>query len=163
MPTFNTDNFVQAVLADVSNLAATLFKSYVGQAETDPRAFIQASKDTIASAASLYQQGQIDQDELEDIINDQKALAEMHALKNTGLASAAIDTFCRRSDPDHDQCRRCRLEDLNIARSRDSAGASFLLRLFLTYDALAKLFAATKVFHQSLITFPRPPVRSSLG
>ncbi|MFY9984970.1 MAG: hypothetical protein WAK31_09430 [Chthoniobacterales bacterium] len=93
MPTFNTDNFVQAVLADVSNLAATLFKNYVGQAETDARAFIQASKDTIASAASLYQQGQIDQDELEDIINDQKALAEMHALKDTGLASAAIDTF----------------------------------------------------------------------
>jgi hypothetical protein len=93
MPTFNTDNFVQAVLTDVSNLAATLFKNYAGQAETDARAFIQDSKDRIAEAASLYQQGQMDKGELEDIINDQKALAKMHALKNAGLASAAIDTF----------------------------------------------------------------------
>ena len=93
MPTFDTDNFVHDVLADVNNLAATLFKNYVGQAETDARAFIQASKDRIAEAASLYQQGQIDKDDLEDIIHDQKVLAEMHALKNTGLASAAIDTF----------------------------------------------------------------------
>jgi hypothetical protein len=93
MPTFNTDNFVHAVLAEVSTLAATLFKNYVGQAETDARAFLQASKDRIAEAASLYQEGQMDEDELEDIIHDQKALAEMHALKNTGLASAAIDTF----------------------------------------------------------------------
>ena len=93
MPTFNTDNFVHAVPTDVSSLAATLFKNYAGQAETDVRAFLQASKDRIAEAASLYQQGQIDKDELEDLIHDQKALAEMHALKNTGLASAAIDTF----------------------------------------------------------------------
>jgi hypothetical protein len=93
MPTFNTDNFVHAVLEEVSTLAATLFKNYVGQAETDARAFLQASKDRIAEAASLYQEGQMDEDELEDIIHDQKALAEMHALKNTGLASAAIDTF----------------------------------------------------------------------
>ena len=93
MPTFDTDNFVHAVLTDASNLAATLFKNYVGQAEADARAFLQASKDSIVRAASLYRQGQIDKDELEDLIHDQKALAEMHALKNTGLASAAIDTF----------------------------------------------------------------------
>ena len=93
MPTFDTDNYVHAVLTDVSNLAATLFKNYVGQAETDAEAFVQASKDRITEAASLYQQGEIDEDELEDIIHDQKVLAEMHALKNTGLASAAIDTF----------------------------------------------------------------------
>ena len=47
----------------------------------------------LTAQIGVYQQGQIDQDDLEDIIHDQKALAEMHALKNTGLASAAIDTF----------------------------------------------------------------------
>jgi argininosuccinate lyase len=93
MPTFDTNSFVNAVLTDAKNLAATLFKNYAEQAEADTRAFLQASQDTIAQAASLYQQDQIDKDELEDLINDQKVLAEMHALKNAGLASAAVDTF----------------------------------------------------------------------
>jgi len=104
MPTFNTDNFVQTVLTDVSSLAATLFKNYAGQAETDARAFIQASKDRIAEAASLYQQGQIDQDDLEDIIHDQKALAELAGVSlptiqrmeaSTGNVRGVVETLIK--------------------------------------------------------------------
>jgi len=93
MPSFNTNDFVHAVLTNASNLAATLFKNYVGQAETDARTFVQAAKDGIARAALLYQQGQIDKDDLEDLIQGKKDLAVMHALKESGLASAAIDSF----------------------------------------------------------------------
>jgi len=93
MATFDTNSFVHTVLTNASNLAAKLFEGYVGQAEADTRAFLQASKDRMAQAASLYQQKQIDKDEFEDLVHDQKVLAEMHALKNAGLASAAVDTF----------------------------------------------------------------------
>jgi hypothetical protein len=93
MASFDTNGFVQAVLTNASNLAATLFKTYVGQAEADTQAFVQAAKDGIARAALLYQQGQIDKEDFEDLIQGKKDLAEMHALKQAGLASAAIDTF----------------------------------------------------------------------
>ena len=93
MASFDINNFVKAVLTNASNLAATLFKSYAGQAETDASTFVQTAKAGIARAVSLYQQGKIDKDELEDLIQGKKDLAVMHALKDAGLASAAIDTF----------------------------------------------------------------------
>jgi len=93
MATFDTNSFVHAVLTNASDLAAKLFEGYVGQAEADTRAFLQATRDDIARDALLYKQGQIDKDDFEDLIKGKKDLAEMHALKNTGLASAAIDTF----------------------------------------------------------------------
>jgi hypothetical protein len=93
MATFNINSFVDAVATNASALASTLFKNYANQAEADTQRFLQASKDGIARAALLYQEGKIDQQDLEDLIQGKKDLAAMHALKQAGLASAAIDTF----------------------------------------------------------------------
>ena len=93
MPSFDVNGFVNAVSTGASKLAATLFKNYVSQAKADTENFIQASKDGIARAALLYEDKKIDQQDLEDLIQGKKDLAKMHALKQAGLASAAIDTF----------------------------------------------------------------------
>ena len=43
-------------------------------------------------AGLLFAEGKIEKDDFEDLLLGKKDLAEMHALKQTGLASATIDT-----------------------------------------------------------------------
>jgi hypothetical protein len=93
MASFDTNGFEQAALTNAANLASTLFKKYAGQAQADTQTFVQAAKDGVARAALLYHDGKIDKEDFEDLIQGKKDLAEMHALKQAGLASAAIDTF----------------------------------------------------------------------
>jgi hypothetical protein len=93
MTKFDTNTFVKNVEAAAKNLAETLFKKYTTQAKDDTEQFLQAAKDGIARSALLYQEKKIDKEDLEDLIQGKKDLAEMHALKQAGLASAAIDAF----------------------------------------------------------------------
>jgi hypothetical protein len=93
MPSFDIDTFTSTSLSKSEDLASTLFKKYVGQAKSDTEDFLQRSKDGITRAGLLYAKKKIDRDDFEDLILGKKDLAEMHALKQAGLASAAIDTF----------------------------------------------------------------------
>jgi hypothetical protein len=93
MPGFDTDAFTSESLSKSKDLAATLFKKYVTQAESDTSDFLQRSKDGVTRAGLLYAENKIDRDDFEDLILGKKDLAEMHALKQAGLASATIDTF----------------------------------------------------------------------
>ena len=87
------DSILKTTLDSSKELGKTLFKKYATQAATDARAFLQSSRDGIARATQLYADGKIDKEDLEELILGKKDLAVMHALKQKGLASAAIDTF----------------------------------------------------------------------
>lgn len=89
----NTDAILQTTLAKSKELAAILFKKFAEQAVNDTEDFLQRSKDGVARATALLATEQIDKDDFEDLILGKKDLAEMHALKQIGLASATIDTF----------------------------------------------------------------------
>jgi hypothetical protein len=89
----NTDAILQTTLEKSKELAAILFKRFTQQAVSDTQNFLQRSKDGIARATVLLAARQIDKDDFEDLILGKKDLAEMHALKQAGLASATIDTF----------------------------------------------------------------------
>lgn len=93
MPSFDADAALAATLAQSKDLAATLFKKYVKQATADTEAFLNSARVGIERAGLLYAAKRIDQDDFEDLILGKKDLAEMHALKQTGLAHAAVDTF----------------------------------------------------------------------
>jgi hypothetical protein len=84
---------LQSTLKKSEDLGATLFKNYVGQAKGDVEQFLQASKDGVERATKLFLEQKIDKEDLEDLILGKKDLAVMHALKQAGLAKAAIDTF----------------------------------------------------------------------
>jgi hypothetical protein len=89
----DTDAIIQTTLQQSKALAVTLFAGLSGQALSDAQTFLQSSKDGIARATALYAAQEIDQDDFEDLILGKRDLAEMHALKQAGLASATIDTF----------------------------------------------------------------------
>lgn len=93
MPSFDTDAAVTATLAKSKELAATLFKKFIKQATDDTDAFLKSARAGIERAGLLYAAKRIDKDDFEDLILGKKDLAEMHALKQTGLAHAAVDTF----------------------------------------------------------------------
>jgi hypothetical protein len=89
----NTDAILQTTLEKSKALAETLFKKFTDQAVSDTKDFLQRSKAGIDRATALFASEQIDKDDFEDLILGKKDLAEMHALKQAGLASATIDTF----------------------------------------------------------------------
>jgi hypothetical protein len=91
--TINTNAIIQTTLEESKALAATLFKKFTDQAVSDMEEFLQRSRDGVARATALLAAEQIDQEDFEDLILGKKDLAEMHALKQAGLASATIDTF----------------------------------------------------------------------
>jgi len=93
MPSIDINAILQTTLKQSEDLGKTLFRNYAGQAEKDVRDFLEASKAGIEKATKLFLEQKIDKEDLEDLILGKKDLAEMHALKQIGLAKAAIDTF----------------------------------------------------------------------
>lgn len=93
MPSFDTDAALKDTLAQSKELAKTLFKKFAKEAATDTRDFLKRSREGVQRAGLLYAKKQIDEDDFEDLLLGKKDLAEIHALKQTGLASATIDTF----------------------------------------------------------------------
>jgi hypothetical protein len=89
----DTNAILQTTLEKSKELAATLFKRFTEQAVSDTNDFLQRSKEGVARAAALLAAGKIDKDDFEDLILGKKDLAEMHGLKQAGLANATIDTF----------------------------------------------------------------------
>ena len=87
------NSIVSTTLEKSEELAKTLFRNYVGQAKKDVEDFLKASKEGIERAAKLRLEGKIDDEDLEDLVLGKKDLALMHALKQAGLAKAAVDTF----------------------------------------------------------------------
>jgi hypothetical protein len=93
MPSFDTNTAISSTLDQSKDLAKTLFKKFTDQATNDTTDFLARSRKGIERAGLLFAEGKIDKDDFEDLILGKKDLAEMHALKQAGLASATIDTF----------------------------------------------------------------------
>lgn len=93
MANLNIDNILKTTLRQSEDLAKTLFRNYAGQAKQDVDDFLQTTRAGIERAIQLRAAGKIDNDDLEDLILGKKDLAAMHALKQAGLAKAAVDTF----------------------------------------------------------------------
>jgi hypothetical protein len=93
MPSVNIDSIIKTTLTKSEELAKTLFRNYVGQANKDVKDFLEKAKEGIERATKLRREGKIDDEDLEDLIVGKKDLALMHALKQVGLAKASIDTF----------------------------------------------------------------------
>jgi hypothetical protein len=89
----NFDEILQQVLGQSKELGKTLFKQYAKQASDDTRDFLERSRKSLERAAILLADGKIDRDDFEDLVRGKRDLAEMRALKQVGLAKAAIDTF----------------------------------------------------------------------
>jgi hypothetical protein len=87
------DRILDDVLGQSKQLGKTLFRQTAAQASDDARDFLQASRESLERAALLLADGKIDPDDFEDLVRGKRDLAQMRALKQAGLAKAAIDTF----------------------------------------------------------------------
>lgn len=93
MAEIDFDTILKTALDGSKELGKTLFKKYATQAAADARDFVEFAREGIERAIRLYAEKKIDAEDLEDLILGKKDLAAMNALKQKGLASAAIDTF----------------------------------------------------------------------
>ncbi len=89
----NFDNILKDVLGKSKDLGKTLFKQLAKQAAEDANDFLKKSKESLKRAAVLLAEGKIDRDDFEDLVRGKRDLAAMRALRQAGLAKAAIDTF----------------------------------------------------------------------
>ena len=93
MASIDFDAIIDTTLGKSEELAKTLFRNYVTQAGTDVDDFLKNSREGIERAIKLRLENKIDDEDLEDLILGKRDLAAMHALKQVGLAKAAVDTF----------------------------------------------------------------------
>jgi predicted transcriptional regulator len=74
-------------------LAEKMFKRYTHQAVSDVNDFIQRSRDDLKRWIEELARGEVGEEEFESLVKGQADLAEMHALKQAGLAVVQIDSF----------------------------------------------------------------------
>ena len=93
MATIDIGSIFKSVEDQAKTLAQKLFKQYTQQAVGDVKDFLERSRDDLQRWIEELARKEIDKDEFESLVQGQSDLAEMHALKQAGLAAAQIDTF----------------------------------------------------------------------
>jgi hypothetical protein len=89
----NTDAILKSIEDQSKALAQKLFRQFTKQAVTDTRDFLDKTRSDIERWAGEFARKEIDEDDVGSLLRGQKDLAEMQALKQTGLAQVSIDTF----------------------------------------------------------------------
>jgi DNA repair ATPase RecN len=93
MANIDTGSILKGIEDQSKALAERLFKQYTNRAMNDVRDFLRKCKDDLQRWIEELARGEIKKDEFEDLVKGQADLAEMHALKQAGLAAVQIDTF----------------------------------------------------------------------
>lgn len=77
----------------ISALIQKNFSDFVIQAQSDATAFLDEAKNDLVKWTNLLATGSIDKDEFTALVDSDKDLLELHALKQAGLAQARWDLF----------------------------------------------------------------------
>jgi hypothetical protein len=79
----------------VLDLAKEILGKYVSEASGDVKAFLTNSKDSLERWSMMLAKGDLDTDEFQFLIKGQLDVAELHALKQAGLAKVKLDLFVK--------------------------------------------------------------------
>lgn len=91
MATF--EEFYEILKSELVELAEYSWKTYKDAAIKDGKAFIEKSKADLERWTKMLAKGELTQDDFEWLMVSKKDLAELVALKETGLAKVALDRF----------------------------------------------------------------------
>ena len=91
MPDFK-DLFEQ-LKQGVIDLAESTVKKYAGKAKSDGKQMLEDMKEKLKRWTTLLAEGKLTTEDFEWLVNSQKDLIQMAALKQTGLALIRIDQF----------------------------------------------------------------------
>lgn len=91
----DTDAILKSIEVQSQELAEQLIGQFTKQAVADTKDFLEKSRDDIERWTGELVRGEIDEDDLESLVRSEKDVAEMRALKQTGLAEVTLDTFTK--------------------------------------------------------------------
>ena len=74
-------------------LATTILKGYAAQATQDAKDFLAATQGQLDQWLTLLANNQITQKNFASLVRGESDLAELHALKEAGLAQVSLDAF----------------------------------------------------------------------
>ena len=89
----NYDDFTQAVEDAVKDLAKQTLTGLKDEALSDAKAFLATAADDLQRWTKLLAQGDLSQDDFAWLVEGRKDVAELHALKRSGLALVKLDEF----------------------------------------------------------------------
>lgn len=93
MPDTDFKHVVDLLKSNIANLAEATVKNYIKQATEDGHKFIDSSKEKLERWAIQLAKGDLKPDEFEWLVDSQKDLLTMTALKQAGLAQVRVDQF----------------------------------------------------------------------
>lgn len=89
----NFEDFVNTLKKEAKELANETFDGFEDEVKADAEAFIEKSKVNLKRWTKLLEQGEINEEDFSDLVNAKKALAEMFALRQSGLALIRLERF----------------------------------------------------------------------
>lgn len=87
------DDFVEAILAGAKNIAKDILKDFEGAAVDDTKAFLKKSEEDLKRWTRLLALGAITEQDFSDLIQAKSAVAELHLLRQQGVALATLERF----------------------------------------------------------------------
>jgi hypothetical protein len=87
------DDFVDAVLKGTEGLAKHIFNGFETQAKEDAKAFIKKTEIDLRRWIKLLVEKKITEQDFGDLVQAKKALAEIHALTQAGIALTKLERF----------------------------------------------------------------------
>jgi hypothetical protein len=89
----NINSILQNAEQGIVHLAQQTLSTYSKQAISDGQDFLAAIKSDLTSFVEQLEDGDIDQTTFKTLVQNDANLAQMNALKQVGLAQAALDSF----------------------------------------------------------------------
>lgn len=89
----NYDQLFSFLSQEVPLLAHNILGGYSGQATKDVQKFVSSLETDLKSWIASFSKGELTIADLEFLLKGKRDLAEMHALKQAGLAKVTLDRF----------------------------------------------------------------------
>jgi hypothetical protein len=86
-------DFQKAVISGAGKLAKSTFKDFVKQAKDDAGDFLKQTEDDLRTWTQQLAGGALKKDEFKELVEGRKAVAELHALTQAGIAQIQLDKF----------------------------------------------------------------------
>jgi hypothetical protein len=87
------EEFVAALQEGTKALAKENFDGFEDEAKEDADKFLEKSENDLRRWTKLLSQGDINEEDFSDLVSARKALAEMFALRQAGLALIKLEKF----------------------------------------------------------------------
>jgi hypothetical protein len=87
------DEFVEAVLSGSKDLAKNIFDGFEENAKEDANAFLKKAEVDLKRWTKLLAAKKLTERDFSDLVHAKKALAEIHALTQAGVALTRLERF----------------------------------------------------------------------